>query len=221
MKDTLVSGKISLETNDVDGISVINLTSKRKTISSNGGYFSIMAKENDTLQFNALYIETKNYILKDDDFKSDLLLIQLSVHTELLKEVIVADDGITAESLGIVPKGQKKYTPAERKLETAKLGIVDPLINWISGRTKELKKEVALENKERLINKLTTAYEKEYLVSVLHIPEVYTNDFLFYIVEDKDFVEAVKLKNKTKIEFRLLELSEQYLKTIPLSLKEQ
>jgi hypothetical protein len=220
LNDSLIKGKISVETNDVDGIEVINLSSKSKTISSNGGFFSIKAKEKDTIQFKALHLDTKNYVLKKEDFKNNLLLVQLTIHTELLKEVTVTKNGITAESLGIIPKGQKKYTTAERKLETAKSGVVDPLINWISGRTEQLKKEATLEQKERLQTKITTAYEKEYLINVLGIPEIYINGFLFYVVEDYNLAEAVKLKNKTKIEFILLELSKEYLKIVSTNVKQ-
>jgi hypothetical protein len=60
-----------------------------------------------------------------------------------LKEVVVNDNaGINAENLGIVPHGQKTYTPAERKLYTAKSTSVDKLINAMSGRTSMLKKEM-------------------------------------------------------------------------------
>jgi hypothetical protein len=217
-KDSLIKGKISVDGNDVDGITVFNLTSKSKTLSSNGGYFIIRAKVNDTIQFTALHIESKNHILKDVDFKSNLFLIQLNVHSVLLKEVTVTNDRITAESLGIIPVGQKKYTVAQRRLQVAKSGIgIDPLFNWLSGRTSHLKSEVAFEEKESLKNKIATAYENEYFMGTLHIPESYINGFLFYIAEDKDLTEAIKIKNKTKVEFRLIELAADYLKLLPIN----
>lgn len=211
-KDTLIKGKISLESNDVDGIVVQNLTTKSKVLSSNGGYFIIKAKENDTLQFTALHVETKNHILKAIDFKSKLLLVQLNIHIELLKEVAVTNDRITAESLGIIPAGQKKYTTAERRLHVAKSSIgIDPLFNWISGRTFQLKKEVVLEEKERILSKISAIYENEYFIDVLHIPELYINGFMFYLVEDEVFFDAVKSMNKSIMDFRLFELSKKYL----------
>jgi hypothetical protein len=54
----------------------------------------------------------------------------------------VNESTITAESLGIIPYGQKKYTPAERKLYTATSGGgIDGLLNTISGRKAMLKKK--------------------------------------------------------------------------------
>ena len=74
------------------------------------------------------------------------------------KEVtIVQYKNINAVSLGIIQKKSKTYTPAERKLKTAaaengqygtntKIGL-DPLLNWISGRTQIMLKEVQIEKK--------------------------------------------------------------------------
>ena len=61
----------------------------------------------------------------------------------VLKEVIVNEHPeITAENLGIIPYGQKKYTSAERKLYTATSGNgIDGLLNTISGRKAMLKKD--------------------------------------------------------------------------------
>ena len=80
-----------------------------------------------------------------------------------LQEVIVKGMIIlNAVALGIIPQGQKTYTEAERKLHTATAlnatasagrmagGSIsaDPLLNFFSGRTAMLKKEVAVEKKE-------------------------------------------------------------------------
>lgn len=81
-----------------------------------------------------------------------------------LQEVVVNENtAITAENLGIIPKGQKKYTQAERQLATAGdfkpimlLGLLggsmqlDPLINKINGRTKRLKANVEIEKEKKI-----------------------------------------------------------------------
>jgi hypothetical protein len=57
-----------------------------------------------------------------------------------LKVVIDENSQISAENLGIIPYGQKKYSPAERKLYTARSGLLDPALNWITGRKAMLKR---------------------------------------------------------------------------------
>lgn len=220
--DSIINGKIIVETNDTDGITIVNMSNKNTTISSNGGYFSIKANVKDTLMFSAIHLEAKKHVVSPNDFKKELLFIKLEIHTKHIKEIMITNSDITAESLGLVPKGQKTYTPAERRLKAASAldgqwGLntffsIDPLLNWITGRTAQLKKELEIERKEFLQIKINTTFEKEYLTEVLKIPADYVDGFVFYIVEDKELVDAVKLRNKTKVAFRLSELATEYLK---------
>jgi hypothetical protein len=57
------------------------------------------------------------------------MLVQMKANSiSLLKEVIINENPqINAASLGIVSKDQKKYTPAERKLYTARSSILSSL----------------------------------------------------------------------------------------------
>jgi hypothetical protein len=131
-------------------------------------------------------------------------------------------DDITAESLGLVPIGQKKYTPAERRVKTAgdwsgtgidgALLSLDPLFNAISGRTKQLKAELEVERKEFLQYKINTNFDSEFIMNQLHIPEEFVSGFVFYIVEDEQLKAAAKAKNKTLISFRMSALAVDFLK---------
>lgn len=153
-KDSIVKGKIVSNTNEVEGILVKNISTNQETLTQRGGYFSIFGKKNDTLIFSAFNLKAQKHIVSDTDFGENLVFIQMELVNIELKEVTINDyKNINTEALGIVPKGQKTYTPAERKLKTAgEMSIgsiisVDPLLNWISGRTKMLKKELEVEKK--------------------------------------------------------------------------
>lgn len=221
--DSIIKGKIIVETNDNEGITIVNISNKTNTISGNGGYFKIKAKVNDTIMFSAIHLVAKKHIVTKKDFGKDLLFIKLEIYTRHIKEIMVTNaDDINAESLGLVPKGQKKYTPAERRLRTAgdwsgtgingALLSLDPLFNALSGRTKQLKAELEVERKEFLQNKINTNFDTEYFTKQLHIPEDYIEGYVFYIVEDPELREAVKAKNKTLITFRMSALAVDYLK---------
>ncbi len=221
--DTIIKGKIIVETNDNDGITIVNLSNKTNTISGNGGYFKIKAKVNDTIMFSAIHLVAKKHIVTKKDFGKDLLFIKLDIYTRHIKEIMVTNaDDITAESLGLVPKGQKKYTPAERRVKTAgdwsgtgidgALLSLDPLLNAISGRTKQLKAELEVERKEFLQSKINANFDSEFIMNQLHIPEEYVEGFVFYIVEDTELKAAAKAKNKTLISFRMSALAVDYLK---------
>jgi hypothetical protein len=221
--DSIIKGKIIVETNDNEGITIVNISNKTNTISGNGGYFKIKAKVNDTIMFSAIHLVGKKHIITKKDFGKDLLFIKLDIYTRHIKEIMVTNaDDITAESLGLVPKGQKKYTPAERRLKTAgdlngQFGLntvfsIDPLLNAISGRTKQLKAELEVERKEFLQYKINSNFDSEYIMNQLHIPEEYVQGFVFYIVEDEELKNAAKAKNKTLISFRMSALAVDFLK---------
>lgn len=221
--DSIIKGKIIVETNDNEGITIVNISNKTNTISGNGGYFKIKAKVNDTIMFSAIHLVGKKHIITKKDFGKDLLFIKLDIYTRHIKEIMVTNaDDITAESLGLVPKGQKKYTPAERRLKTAgdlngQFGLntafsIDPLLNAISGRTKQLKAELEVERKEFLQYKINSNFDSEFIMNQLHIPEEYVQGFVFYIVEDEELKNAAKAKNKTLISFRMSALAVDFLK---------
>jgi len=221
--DSIIKGKIIVETSDNDGITIVNISNKTNTISANGGYFKIKAKVNDTIMFSAIHLVAKKHIVTKKDFGNDLLFIRLEIYTRHIKEIMVTNsDDINAESLGLVPKGQKQYTPAERRLKTAgdwsgtgidgALLSLDPLINGITGRTKRLKAELEVERKEFLQDKINANFDSEFIINQLHIPEEYVEGYVFYIVEDPELRAAAKAKNKTLINFRMSALAVDFLK---------
>jgi hypothetical protein len=219
-----ISGKIVSEATDLEGIMIKNGTSNEETYSQRGGYFRIQGKPNDTLIFSAFNFTPTKHTISERDFGENLVFIPMQLHRNQLKELAIIDyRSINAESLGIVPKGQRTYTPAERKLITAgefkwysplliPLGgmSVDGLINSVSGRTSMLKKEVEVEKKERLQLKLANKFDKQYIQNTLDIPEAYIEGFMFYASENDSFASAMKAKNYTMASFILSELAAKY-----------
>ena len=221
--DSIIKGKIIVETNDNDGITIVNISNKTNTISGSGGYFKIKAKVNDTIIFSAIHLVAKKHIITKKDFGKDLLFIKLEIYNRHIKEIMITNsDFITPESLGLVPKGQKQYTPAERRVKTAgdwsgtgidgALLSLDPIFNAISGRTKQLKAELEVERKEFLQSKINANFDSEFITNQLHIPEEYVEGYIFYIVEDAELKTAIKSKNKTVITFRMSALAVDFLK---------
>ncbi|UPT71656.1 MAG: hypothetical protein M0D53_04730 [Flavobacterium sp. JAD_PAG50586_2] len=146
----------------------------------------------------------------------------------LLDEVEVKKyPNINAVSLGILQKPAKVYTPAERKLRTAEelhwyspllipLGgmSVDGMINSISGRTAMLKKELKVERKEYLLQKIEYMFKEEYFLENLKIPKDYLRGFWYYAIEDPKLVEALNSKNKIMSRFIFSDLAVKYLEIL-------
>jgi hypothetical protein len=57
-----------------------------------------------------------------------------------LKEVVIDENSQISGESGYYTLWTKKYSPAERKLYTARSGLLDPALNWITGRKAMLKK---------------------------------------------------------------------------------
>jgi len=210
-----IQGKIIAETTAVGGINIVNDTSGRATITDENGMFSILAKEGDILVISALNLVTLRRRLNNSDLTLAVIEFQMIPKSIELKEVIVNEyPSISAENLGIVPSGQKKYTPAQRKLYTANSGLLDKPLNWISGRTARLKKELAIEYKERELVKLSYLFEDKYYIKTLKIPQEYIKGFQYYCIDDMDFVAALNSKNKTLSMFLIITLAKEYNKTI-------
>lgn len=206
-----IRGKISVDSSSIEGINVVNSSNEKATVSDKNGLFTLLAKEGDVLVFSAVNLDTFRKKINKQDLISDVIRVQMNPKSIVLKEVIVNEyPNITAENLGIIPYGQKKYTPAERKLYTAKSTTIDALLNLMSGRTKMLKKEIAVEKKEQLLAKIDVLFEDKYYAETLKIPADYIKGFQYYCIEDINFSAALKSKNKTMAMFLIVPLAEKY-----------
>jgi hypothetical protein len=205
--EKLLQGIIAADDALLSGIDVVNLGNEKVTLTNSKGEFSILVKANDVLVFSSKSLEMRRVLIDEDDLKSGAITVNMYPKITELNEVIVKKNSI--EGVSIIP-GQKQYTPAERKLHTATNGIIDAPVNWLSGRTAMLKKEVAVERKERLLDKVGILYEDKYYIETLKIPEIYIDDFQRYIIEDKEFTAALKVKNRTMMLFLISKLAVNY-----------
>jgi len=213
--DRIFYGKIVTDTIAVESVNILNTRTGITTISDQKGLFHIQAKVGDALVLSAVNLDTRRKIIKDEDLNSNLIIVKMASKITELNEVNVNENSqINAVNLGIIPAGQKKYTPAESKLYTAQSGILDPLLNKISGRTTMLKKEVQVERNEKLLLKLDGLYEDQFYIETLKIPQIYIKGFQYYIIEDPDFVRSLEAKNKTLMLFYIKKLALNYSEII-------
>lgn len=211
-------GKVNSDMSNLEGIYVINLNNENAAITDTKGYFSIKANVGDNLLFSSVQFKSVNKIISTEDL-SNLFFVNMHPIMNELREVVVKRPSVSAESLGIIPYGQKKYTPAERKYAAASSGRLnpmglDPLLNYFSGRTAMLKKELEVEKKEGYLVQLENLFDKNHYVNTLHIPSDYVKGFLYFAVENPKFTRVLKTKNRTSIEFLMSELAVQYKEII-------
>ena len=210
-----ILGQIFEQSTSVEGVNIINNETQVTAVSDASGMFSIVAKEGDVLVFSSVNLEPFKRRITIEDLKSNLLQIKMVAKEIELKEVVVNENAnINAENLGIIPAGQKKYTPAERKVHTATSTPGDALLNAISGRTSMLKKEVQVEKKEALFRKIEYLFDEKYYTERLKISVEDIKGFQLYCIEDSEFAVSLNSKNKTMSMFLITELARKYLKIL-------
>ncbi|NUY81695.1 hypothetical protein HUK80_12370 [Flavobacterium sp. MAH-1] len=200
-------------------VKVVNIVSEKTAVSNALGEFTMHAKPDEMLVFPSENYEYKRYLVRDEDVKKKVITIVLIPKAVQLDEVVV-NKNLNPEDLGLVPKGQKKYTPSERKLYTATSGPVDILANAISGRTKMLKKQVKVERKEGLMEKLRYQFDDSLYIQRLKIPADYVKGFQYYCIDDPEAVKALELKNKVALLQRISQLAPTYIELIAQEEKE-
>lgn len=208
----VILGQIFEQSTPIGGVNVINNDTQIATVSDDDGRFSISVKEGDVLVFSAVNLDPVKRRITNGDLSLSLLSIKMTAKEIELKEVVVNDNyGITAENLGIVPHGQKTYTPAERKVYTATSTSVDKILNGISGRTAMLKKEINVEKKEMLFRKIEYLFDENYYTERLKIPVNDIRGFQLFCVDDTEFAVSLNTKNKTMSMFLITDLARKYL----------
>lgn len=210
-----MNGQVFADSTVVQSVTIVNNATQLTTVTDSNGLFSIVIREGDVLVFSAINLEGYKKRITASDLALTFLPIKMKIKSVELKEVIVTDhSNITAENLGIIPYGQKKYTAAERKLYTANSTPIDGLLNAISGRTAMLKKEIVVEKKERMFYKLESLFEEEYYIQRLKIPAADIKGFQYYCIENSEFMRTLEAKNKSMSMFLITQLAQEYLKII-------
>jgi hypothetical protein len=87
--EKFIQGRVLCENFPLQGIEVLNLASKRTTITDANSRFSILAKAKDTLMFISKNYEYKKILVKKEDLERTNLIILLTQKPEQLEEVVV------------------------------------------------------------------------------------------------------------------------------------
>jgi len=201
-------------------VKVVNIVTEQTAVSNASGMFAMEAAEDQMLIFPSENYEYKRYLIKSEDIGKKYITIVLVPKPVQLDEVVVSKS-ISAESMGLVPKGQKRYTPAERKLYTATSGPVDILANALSGRTKMLKKQIVVERKEGLFEKLRYQFDDSLYITRLRIPTDYIKGFQYFCIDDREVETALQNKNKAMLLERISQLAPNYVELIAKEEEEQ
>lgn len=222
-------GKVQSES-DVENIHVINKTSQRFTTTNSYGEFRISVSLNDTLVFSSIQHKLQSILIDKEIVDNKTLVVYLEEQINALDQVVVgkvltgdilSDVGnvegepMTSKKAGIPSYQGKPKTQSERRLieATTGAGIVplNPILNAISGRTKELKRRVLLEEKETLMYSIKAKLSED-LFSLEPLHDDYVMEYFYFVSETDDFLERCKNKNDILVLEYLIEKIKIYKK---------
>lgn len=204
--EKIIIGSVVSDTIKLKGISVINCMNKTMAVTDSDGCFSIQAKEGDVLNLSGIdYKYLKRFIYRDE-FKAGTMEVNMIFNSVELDEVIINKyANITSENMGIIPRGQIKFTQQERKLYSG-----GGLFSAINGDLKMLKLNVETEKKEILMKKLEFMFQEKFYLNSLKIPQELIKGFQYYCVENSKFVQYLNDKNKIMTQFVMTDLASIY-----------
>lgn len=90
-----VNGRISVASEDKEGVTVYNLTTNKGTITDENGEFTTMVAINDVLEFSAIQFKDFKVTITEDIIKSKWLTVILVEEVNKLDEVVILPFGLT------------------------------------------------------------------------------------------------------------------------------
>lgn len=212
-----IRGRVSQNDSILENVVLKNVTTEMATVTDSNGSFSIKAALGDTLLFSRIGSADLIKILNKADMESNFLEIKMKELINELPEVNIQNTPeINAVSLGIIPKEIKPLTTNERRLQTAGdfkwknlLGIlagnlqIDPILNAINGRTKQLKRNILIEQKLKNIAVLEGYIT--YLQKELNLTKKQAQRIISLAGEEESVQLVIDSKNPDRIKFYLLD----------------
>ncbi len=197
-------GKIEND-KDVEGIHILNTSSRYNSVTNQQGEFFISAKPSDTLLVSSITFVPEQVIVTQAIYDEGFISITLTDLVNELDEVylgpnlsgnlerdlknIEVEDPINFDDVGI-PGFKGK---AEEKIPSLVGGVITPLsvnieglYKYISGYYKKLRLRRKWDAQNVLVSLLLYHYPQGYFSDAYQIPEDRTYDFLLYCVETSD-----------------------------------
>ncbi|WP_353778815.1 carboxypeptidase-like regulatory domain-containing protein [Winogradskyella sp. 3972H.M.0a.05] len=107
---TLIKGRVVVETDELEGITVFNSSSNRGTTTDEKGEFEIRVKENDVLEFGALQFQDFSATISKDVVLSKRMTVYLIEEVNKLDEVVILPYELSGE-LNIDIESVRTFNP--------------------------------------------------------------------------------------------------------------
>ncbi|MFT6127356.1 hypothetical protein ABXT64_02690 [Candidatus Marifrigoribacter sp. Uisw_064] len=231
-----IQGKIS-NTKDVEGIHVLNKTSRYNAITDQEGGFNINVRKQDTLYFSSINYKTKIVIITEEIYTKEYVVLTLEQLINELEEVVIGpnltgnlatdikniktETPVNFDDVGIPGfkgKPEEKIAPGYT-LRAPSAVNVEALYNHLSGYYKKLRMQRKWESQNYSVAGIINLYGFSFFEEAYKIPNNRLYDFLLYCMETSTLDKDFKSQNYASLLSIFEEKSETYL--IRLSKKKE
>lgn len=220
-----IRGSILNEDSDITGLSVINTTLNKATITDAQGLFVITASLGDTLSiqgipFQPLEIEVTQRIFTEATLQITLIRQVNDLDTVYVSNTLlsgnITKDGIATSidplKINRNPDAHNPISSEERRLHTATTRphdlvgrnnlrfdfSLDNSINTLSGKKRRLKRNIETATLLKKRKEIRDSYSDHLYVNHLGIPVERIDDFLFWILDTQETREHLRSVNKLR-----------------------
>ena len=204
-------------TTDVEGIHILNTTSRYNSVTNEAGHFSVNARVNDTLVVSSIRYMPQQVIVSSEIIESGTLVITLEELVNELDEVFLGPrlSGNLEEDLkgietkkklnfydvglpGFIGKPEEKIVPAYT-LSAPTAVDIEAIYKHLSGYYKKLKLRRKWEKQNNTVAYILNTYSRGFFDEAYGIPENRVYDFLLFCIETTDVQSSYNKGNYTNV----------------------
>ncbi len=226
-----IKGKITNSV-DVEGIHIINKTSRFNTVSNNFGDFEIEASINDTIMFSSIHFRIEEIVVTEKIYTEEYLEIGLEEMVNQLDEVFIGnsltgnmandlkninvEETFNFDDVGIpgfkgVPK--EKIVPLAAAAFPASVNI-EALYKHFTGYYKKLLIKRKWTSENHTIVRIINFYGFDFFKDAYEIPNNKLYDFLLFCIETTNLQQDFKDDNLSGVLNIFETNSEEYISRI-------
>ncbi len=214
---TEILGQVKASANTY-GIHIINKTSSKFTITDDDGKFVIPARLYDTIMVSGVQYRLNEFVVNDIIMQTKRVTVNLEDKVNELDEVIVGKiltgdllsdiensdikRDVNFYDVGIPGYTGRRKTQTERRIYEANTGSglipLNPILNWLSGRTKRLNEQLAREKEEKAVQSVASKYSK-LLFENTTLSTTQQNEFFYFSADDEEFKDLYRSGNELKM----------------------
>ena len=142
--------------------------------------------------------------LEDKVNELDEVIVGKILTGDLLSDIENSDikRDVNFYDVGIPGYTGRRKTQTERRIYEANTGSglipLNPILNWLSGRTKRLNEQLAREKEEKAVQSVASKYSK-LLFENTTLSTTQQNEFFYFSADDEEFKDLYRSGNELKM----------------------